>query len=75
LLAQLDNYLKSLVCKGVGLPDHPNLKSALGISNRSLVHRWTRAGAPGQIPGYATNIEGVAKAAKVMKYGGWVAQR
>lgn len=72
LLAQLDSHLTSLVRKGIGLPDHPNLKSALGISSRSLVHRWTQAGAPGQIPGYATHIQGVAKAAKVMKYGGWV---
>lgn len=72
LLAQLDIHLTSLVRKGIGLPDHPNLKSALGISSRSLVHRWTQAGAPGQIPGYATHIHGVAKAAKVIKYGGWV---
>ena len=30
-----------------------NLKSALGISSRSLVHRWTVAGGADQIPGYA----------------------
>lgn len=72
LLAQLDTQLTSLVRKGIGLPDHPNLKSALGISSRSLVHRWTQAGAPGQIPGYATHIQKLAKAATVIKYGGWV---
>lgn len=37
-----------------------------------MVHQWTKAGAPGQIPGYATHIKGVAKAAKVIKYGGWI---
>jgi len=58
--------------KGIGFPDHPDLKSALGISSRSLVHQWTKAGAPGQIPGYATHFQGVAKAAKVIKYGGWI---
>lgn len=71
LLAQLNTGLTGLVRKGIGFPDHPNLKSALGISSRSLVHRWTKAGAPEQIPGYATHIDGVAKAAKVVKYGGW----
>ncbi|WP_434675799.1 PAAR domain-containing protein [Pseudomonas sp. D3-10] len=72
LLSRLDTHLTTLTRKGTGLPDHPNLKSALGISSRSLVHRWTKAGGAGQIPGYATHIEGVSKAAKIIKYGGWV---
>ncbi|AKA23484.1 hypothetical protein [Pseudomonas chlororaphis] len=72
LLAQLDTRLTSMTRKGIGFPDHPNLKSALGISSRSLVHRWTKSGAAEQIPGYATHIEGVVKAAKVVKYGGWI---
>lgn len=72
LLNQLDSHLTGLTKKGIGFPDHPNLKSALGISSRSLVHRWTKAGAPGQIPGYATHMGGVAKAAKYIRYGGWL---
>jgi hypothetical protein len=72
LLAQLNTRLTTMTRKSIGLPDHPNLKSALGISSRSLVHRWTKAGAAEQIPGYATHIAGVAKAAKVIKYGGWI---
>ncbi|MBE7376296.1 hypothetical protein IN820_17475 [Pseudomonas sp. AL-54] len=72
LFSQLDAQLTSLTRKGTGIPDHPNLKSALGISSRSLVHRWTKAGAPEQIPGYATHIDGVAKAAKYIRYGGWI---
>ncbi|WP_282363973.1 hypothetical protein [Pseudomonas sp. PS01297] len=72
LLAQLNTNLTALTRKGIGFPDHPNLKSALGISARSLVHRWTAAGGPDQIPGYATHIEGVSKAAKYLKYGGWI---
>ncbi|MCU1761820.1 hypothetical protein NTD84_19130 [Pseudomonas sp. 14P_8.1_Bac3] len=72
LLARLNDNLTALTRKSIGLPDHPNLKNALGISSRSLVHRWTKAGAAGQIPGYATHIEGVAKAASVVKYGGWI---
>lgn len=72
LFAKLDRQLTGLTRKGIGFPDHPSLKSALGISSKSLVHHWTLAGAPGQIPGYATHAEGVARAAKVVKYGGWI---
>lgn len=72
LYAQLDTHLTNFTKKGLGFPDHPNLKHALGISSRSLVHHWTLAGAAGQIPGYATHIDGVSKAAKYIKWGGWI---
>lgn len=72
LLSQLDNGLGPLVRKGVGIPDHPKLKSAMGISSRSLVHHWKKAGVSGGIPGYATHIQGVARASQYMKVGGFV---
>lgn len=72
LLTHLDNHLSPLVKKGVGLDDHPKIKTALGISSRSLVHHWSKAGGPGQIPGYATHINGVSKASKFITYGGWI---
>lgn len=72
LLAQLDIHMTALTRKGIGFPDHPHLKKALGISNRSLVHHWTQAGGPGQIPGYATHLDGVARASQYIKYGGWL---
>ena len=72
LLARLDTHLTALTRRSAGIPDHPNLKTALGISSRSLVHRWSQAGAPGQIPGYATHIQQLAKASTVIKHGGWV---
>jgi uncharacterized Zn-binding protein involved in type VI secretion len=72
LFAQLDASLLSITKMSIAFPDHPGLKSALGISSRSLVHRWTQAGAVGQIPGYATHIEGVSRASKVLKWGGWI---
>lgn len=72
LLAQLDIHLTSLTRKGIGFPDHPNLNRAMFLSPPSLVHRWTEAGGVGQMPGYATHLEGVAKASKYLKYGGWV---
>ncbi|MNQ74191.1 hypothetical protein D3C85_889450 [compost metagenome] len=72
LLTQLNTQLTTLTKKSIGFPDHPNLKSVLGISSKSLVHRWRKSGVVDHIPGYATHIEGVAKAAKYVKYGGWV---
>jgi type VI secretion system VgrG family protein len=72
LLKQLDKSLDLLVRKGVGIPNHPNLKTALGISDRHLVHHWSKAGTAGGIPGYATYIEGVSRASKVIKAGGWI---
>ena len=72
LLAQLNSHMTALTRKGIGFPHHINLKRALGLSSQSLVHHWTNASAAGQIPGYATHLEGVAKAAKYVKYGGWL---
>ncbi len=72
LLAQLNSHMTALTRKGIGFPDHINLKKALGISSQSLVHLWTNASPAGQIPGYATHLEGVAKASKYVQYGGWL---
>ncbi|MHA6232660.1 hypothetical protein [Pseudomonas fluorescens group sp. PF-69] len=72
LLKRLDFQLTALTKKAIGFPDHSELKKALGIATPNLVHRWRKAGAAGQIPGYATHIEGVAKATKYVKYGGWI---
>lgn len=73
LLAQLDAHLQSpLIRKSVGLGDHPQLKKALGVSPRSLVHHWSKAGAPGQIPGYATHLNALSRAAKYMQAGGYI---
>jgi uncharacterized Zn-binding protein involved in type VI secretion len=74
LLAQLDAHLlNSTLLRGqTTLGDHPKLKTALGISSRSLVHHWDKAGAPGQIPGYATHVNAVSRAAKYMSAGGYI---
>ena len=75
LLAKLDSHLlNSTRLRGqTSLGDHPKLKTAPGISSRSLVHHWSKAGAPGQIPGYATHVDKVSRAAKYMNTGGFVA--
>lgn len=72
LFTQLDTQLTGLTKKSTGFPDHPNIKRALGISSRNLVHQWSKAGTPGTIPGYATHINGITKTAKYVQYGGWV---
>ncbi len=75
LLAQLDAHLlNSTRLRGqTTLGDHPKLKTALGISSRSLVYHWDKAGAPGQIPGYSAHVEAMSRATKYMKAGGYLA--
>ncbi|EJM06130.1 hypothetical protein PMI18_00877 [Pseudomonas sp. GM102] len=73
LMTKLDAGLEPLVRKTTGLADHPKLKRVLGLSTRRIVHNWNKAGAPAQLPGYATHIEGVAQASKYLKAGGYVA--
>ena len=74
LISQLDAHLlNSTRLRGqTTLGDHPKLKTALGISSRSLVHHWDKAGAPGQIPGYATHVSATSRAAQYMQSGGYI---
>jgi uncharacterized membrane protein len=73
LYRQLDNQLKAtFLGKQLGLGNYPTLRKDLGISTRSVVHHWSKGGAPGQVPGYATHMDEIAKAAKYLKYGGYV---
>ncbi|CAI8735807.1 PAAR domain-containing protein [Pseudomonas sp. IT-196MI5] len=74
LLAQLDAHLlNSTRLRGqTTLGDHPKLKTALGISSRSLVHHWDKAGAPGQIPGYSNHVNATSRAVKYMQSGGYI---
>ena len=73
LYRQLDNQLKATFFgKQLGLGNYATLRQDLGISTHSLVHHWSKGGAPGHIPGYATHMNEIAKAAKYLKYGGYV---
>jgi hypothetical protein len=63
-------FLKSARLRNLtSFGDYNKLKTSLGISSRSLVHHWNKAGAPGQIPGDATHAESISRAAKYMKAG------
>ncbi len=73
LYRQLDSQLKAtFLGKQLGLGSYPTLRQDLGISTRSLVHHWSRGGAPGQIPGYASHMDQIAKAAKYLRNGSYI---
>lgn len=73
LYRQLDSQLKAtFLGKQLGLGSYPTLRRDLGISTQSLVHHWSKGGAPGQIPGYATHMAELSKAAKFLKAGGYI---
>jgi hypothetical protein len=74
LLQQLDGQLKAaFLNKQLNLGNYERLKKSLNISTKSLVHHWSKAGGPGQIPGYATHLNKVAKLSKYLKQGGHAA--
>ncbi len=74
LLQQLDGQLKTaLLNKQLNLGNYERLKKSLNISTKSLVHHWSKAGGPGQIPGYATHLDKVARLSKFLEYGGYAA--
>ncbi|MEJ5862790.1 PAAR domain-containing protein [Pseudomonas farsensis] len=73
LYQQLEAQLRSaFLDKYLSLGGHESLRKGLGISTKSLVHHWSKAGVPRGIPGYATHLDEVSKAAKFLKYGGYL---
>ncbi|WP_296230213.1 PAAR domain-containing protein [Pseudomonas sp. UBA4617] len=74
LLQQLDGQLKvAFLNKQLDLGNYERLKKRLNISTRSLVHHWSKAGGPRQIPGYATHLDKVARLSKYLEHGGYAA--
>jgi len=59
--------------KQLNLGSYERLRRSLNISTKSLVHHWSKAGGPVQIPGYATHLDKVAKLSKYLAYGGYAA--
>ncbi|MDV5100701.1 PAAR domain-containing protein [Pseudomonas asiatica] len=71
LFKKLSTNLNATVLnKHLNLGNYESLRRDLGISSRSLVHHWSKAGAPGHIPGYSTHLNKLAKMAKYLKHGG-----
>ncbi|WP_246237949.1 PAAR domain-containing protein [Pseudomonas akapageensis] len=73
LYSQLDAQLKTtFLNKQIDLGSYDSLRRDLGMASSSPVHHWSRSGASGYIFGYATYMEQIAKAAKYLKYGGYI---
>jgi len=73
LFKQLDAQLRmTFLNKHMDLGKYETLRRDLGISSRSLVHHWSKAGVPGQIPGYSTHLRKLANISKYLKAGGYV---
>ncbi|WEZ88553.1 PAAR domain-containing protein [Pseudomonas sp. NyZ480] len=73
LLKQLDANLKAtFLNKHLNLGNYERLRRDLGISSRNLVHHWRSAGAPGQIPGYSTHLDKLARMSTYLKAGGYI---
>ncbi|WP_028614108.1 PAAR domain-containing protein [Pseudomonas putida] len=71
LFTQLSKNLNATVLnKRLNLGNYESLRRDLGISSKSLVHHWSKAGGPTHIPGYATHMDKLAKMTKYLKTGG-----
>ncbi|KEA52910.1 membrane protein [Mangrovibacter sp. MFB070] len=63
--------LKNLARRTLKLADYEDMRKALRLSSKSIVHEWSTVGLVG-IPGYADYVDGAAKAAKLLKAGGYI---
>ncbi|WP_342754819.1 hypothetical protein AAGQ96_03115 [Pantoea sp. MBD-2R] len=72
LFAELEGHLNGLAKSALKFRPYDDLKRALNLSSRSIVHDWQTAGI-GAIKGYSSYIDRASGAAKYMKMGGWVA--
>lgn len=63
--------LKSLVRHAVKFKPYEDIRRALNLSSRSIVHEWSTVGLGG-IPGYSNYVGNAAKAAKFLKSGGYI---
>lgn len=63
--------LKSLVRHAVKFQQYDNMKRALNLSSRSIVHEWSTVGL-GSIPGYSYYVGNAARAARFLRAGGLI---
>ncbi|WP_322001252.1 type VI secretion system PAAR protein [Marinobacter alexandrii] len=71
LFKKLDFALGSLARRGMSLEDDAKLKRALGLSSKSTVQHWKKAGV-GDIPGYATHYDRLATGSKYARRVGYL---
>lgn len=63
--------VKSLIRHSIKLKPYEDMRRALNLSSRSIVHEWSTVGING-IPGYSDFVGNAAKAARFLKYGGYI---
>ncbi|NEG57491.1 hypothetical protein [Pantoea agglomerans] len=63
--------LKSLARYTLKFQQYDNMKRALNLSSRSIVHEWSTVGM-GSIPGYSYYVGNAARAARFLKAGGYI---
>ncbi len=72
LFKELERVLKvGFLNKGMKLNEYNKLKSALGLSTKSITRKWNETGIS-DIDGYATHLERAAKYVEAMRYVGYV---
>lgn len=76
LLAELKELInkplvKSLARYSVKFRPYDDMRRALNLSSRAIVHEWSSVGV-GAIPGYSTYTANAARAARFLKYGGYI---
>ncbi|MDA8477506.1 hypothetical protein NNO04_02125 [Citrobacter sp. Awk 4] len=72
LFAELNLLLNKFSRLTLKFKPYNELKRALGLSSKAIVHEWSTAGI-GAIRGYSSYVENASKAARYLKMGGWVA--
>lgn len=63
--------LNSLTRYLIKFKPYEDMRKALNLSSRSIVHEWSTVGM-GSIPGYSYYVGNAAKAARFLKYGGFI---
>ncbi|EKQ9731883.1 hypothetical protein JJH32_003122 [Salmonella enterica subsp. enterica serovar Lattenkamp] len=71
LFKQLDGILNKFSKEQLNLKQYEQIKQALGLSTKSIMHKWDQTGVR-DIEGYASYIEKSAKLMKVMRTTGYV---
>lgn len=68
---KLNTLLNKFMKYKLGMSQYDDLRRALGLSSRSIMHRWSQTGVAG-VEGYATYIDKSAKLIKAMKKLGYI---
>lgn len=63
--------IKYLAKHSIKFRPYEDMRRALNLSSRSIVHEWSTVGV-GAIPGYSTYTGNAARAARFLKYGGYI---